>query len=190
MRRAVPYLIGAFAVLAACGIGALAMVELGLFDVRASTPHSPLVAWATHTTMIHAVHDGAATLPPPSPFSAAEARAGFAIYDRDCVTCHGGPGVARAAWADGLTPSPPYLIDAPRHWTPRELYFIIANGVKMTAMPAWSTVHTPAELRQLVAFLEAQPNLTARDYLALRAEQASAPAVPAATAVAPPPGAR
>jgi mono/diheme cytochrome c family protein len=184
MRRLIPYLVGATLALAACGVGGLAVVQFGLFDVRASTPHSPVVAWATHTTMIHAVQKDAAGLAPLPPLTQDEARAGFALYDRDCVTCHGAPGIARAPWVDGLTPSPPYLVDAPRHWTARQLYFIVANGVKMTAMPAWSTVHSPAELRQLVAFLEAQPNLTQRDYLALRAA-ANAPAAPAAPAPGP-----
>lgn len=68
-----------------------------------------------------------------------------------------------------MTPSPPYLVDAPRHWTTAELYWIVGNGVKMTGMPAWSAVHSPDQLWDIVAFLEAQPYLTARDYAALRA---------------------
>ncbi|HEX4741149.1 MAG TPA: cytochrome c [Caulobacteraceae bacterium] len=168
MKRLVPYLIGAAATAAVFGVAALAIVEFGLFEVQASVPHSPLVAWATHTTMIHAVDRDAAAIPRLRPFTVAETEAGFRLYDRDCVACHGAPGVPREPWAAGMTPSPPYLIDAPRHWTSRQLNFIVSNGVKMTGMPAWSTVHSPAELRAIVAFLEAQPYLTARDYLRFR----------------------
>jgi mono/diheme cytochrome c family protein len=169
MRRwLIPILCGAAAVLGVGAVAALVVVEGGLFDVRASTPHSPLVAWATHTTMIRAAQRNAAAIAAPAAFTPAQTLAGFRLYDSDCVGCHGAPGVARAHWTDGMTPSPPYLVDAPRHWTRAELYWIVANGVKMTGMPAWSAVHSPDQLWEIVAFLEAQPDLTARDYAALR----------------------
>jgi mono/diheme cytochrome c family protein len=170
MRRwLIPFLCGAASLVALMAIGALVVVEAGLFDARASTPHSPLVAWATHTTMIRDAQRSARAVAPPATLTAAQTLAGFRLYDSDCVGCHGAPGVARAHWTDGMTPSPPYLIDAPRHWTRAQLYWIVGNGVKMTGMPAWSTVHSPDQLWQIVAFLEAQPYLTARDYVALRA---------------------
>jgi mono/diheme cytochrome c family protein len=170
MRRwLVPFLCGGAAVLALGAAGGLTVVETGLFDVRASTPHSPPVAWATHTTMIHAAQRGAAAIAAPSAFTPAQTLAGFRLYDADCVGCHGAPGVARDHWTDGMTPSPPYLVDAPRHWTTAELYWIVGNGVKMTGMPAWNAIHSPDQLWDIVAFLRAQPYLTARDYAALRA---------------------
>ena len=92
----------------------------------------------------------------------------FGIFDEDCVACHGAPGIARAHWTDGLTPSPPYLVDAPRHWTAPEFYWIVANGVKMTAMPAWSVTRSRGQIWDVVAFLEAQPYLSQHDYAALR----------------------
>jgi mono/diheme cytochrome c family protein len=175
MRRwLIPFLGGGAAVLALGAIGGLVVVETGLFDVRASAPHSAPVAWATHTTMIHAEHRFAAALTPSATLTAAQTLAGFRLYDSDCVGCHGAPGVARYHWTQGMTPSPPYLVDAPRHWTRAELYSIAADGVKMTGMPAWSAVHSPDQLWDIVAFLEAQPYLTARDYAALRAGQPQA----------------
>ena len=170
MRRSlITFVAGSVSVLVLLGVGALGVVGLGAFDVRASSPHSPLVAWAAHTTMIHAAEHGAASIHPPPAFTPAEVVAGFRDYDEDCVVCHGAPGVARAHWTDGLTPSPPYLIDAPRHWTPAQLDWIICNGVKMTAMPSWSATRSPGQIWDIVAFLEAQPYLTTRDYAQLRA---------------------
>ncbi len=83
--------------------------------------------------------------------------------------CHGGSGVARAAWVQGLTPTPPYLLDAPRRWTPAQLYWIVGQGIKMTAMPAWRLTRTQGEAWNLVAFLEILPYLSARDYARMRA---------------------
>ena len=42
-------ILGAGGAFAAMGAGGLITVEAGLFDARASTPHDPFTAWATHT---------------------------------------------------------------------------------------------------------------------------------------------
>jgi mono/diheme cytochrome c family protein len=175
MRPVLVFIAGGVAAMAAVALVGLAVIETGAFDARASTPHDPLTAWATHTTMIHSVEHGAASVRPPARFGGDEVREGFRLYDRDCVGCHGAPGLARDGWANGLNPSPPYLVDAPRHWTRAQLYWVVRNGVKMTAMPAWSTVHTDPELWDLVAFLEAQPYLSSAQYQRMRlAEQTAA----------------
>ncbi|HZZ88550.1 MAG TPA: cytochrome c [Caulobacteraceae bacterium] len=170
-----PYVAGLATALVLLALAGLVVVETGAFDVRASTPHSPIVAWATHTTMIHAAGRGAAGVRPPAAFTPADVVAGFRLYDEDCVACHGAPGIARARWTDGLTPSPPYLVDAPRRWSRRELYWIVANGVKMTAMPAWEESRSSRQIWQVVAFLESQPYLSAADYARLRAAQTPRP---------------
>jgi mono/diheme cytochrome c family protein len=169
MRRwFVPFVLGAVALVVAIVIGGVVAVETGSYDVRASTPHLAPVAWAAHTTMIRAAQRDSATVRPPPMLTPAQTLDGARLYDQDCVGCHGAPGVARDHWTDGMTPSPPYLVDAPRHWTKAELYWIVSNGVKMTGMPAWSAVHSPDQIWDIVAFLEAQPDLTASDYALLR----------------------
>jgi len=163
------FLLGCGAAVASIAVAALAVVEGGLFDVAASSPHSPLVAWATHATMIHSVRlrSRGEQLPAPSTDAV---NLGFREYEKDCVTCHGGPGIARAPWVDGMTPTPPYLLDASRLWSAPELFWIVKNGVKMTGMPAWGATKSDREIRDLVAFLEALPALSAEDYRKMRAE--------------------
>lgn len=159
--------------LASVGLVALAVVCFGVFDTTASTPHPPLIAWATHVTMENAVRRNADRMPPPPRFTGADTERGFAIYDADCAVCHGGPGLARAPWISGMTPAPPYLLDAARHWTPNQLYWIVRNGVRMTGMPAWDQTLTPADDWDLVAFLEALPGWSAADYARARTAQAA-----------------
>jgi mono/diheme cytochrome c family protein len=149
-------------------LAALLVVETGLFDARASTPHDPLTAWATHTTMIHSVERGSAKITAPTAFTPAQTQAGFRIYDAECVACHGAPAMDRVSWAKGLNPSPPYLLDAARQWSPGELYRIIRDGVKMTAMPAWDTTLSDAQVWDCVGFLEALPYLSAADLARMR----------------------
>ncbi len=162
------FVAGAAALGAVMAVGGLVVVQLGLFDTRASTPHGPILAWATHTTFVHAAQRAAGRISVPAQFTPAEVEAGFKDYDASCAACHGGPGLARADWTQGLNPSPPYLVSTARNWTPGELYWVVKNGVKMTAMPAWGTVRSDGQVWDLVAFLEALPYLSADDYTRMR----------------------
>ena len=145
------------------GAGALAVIECGLFDATATKPHSALVAWATHTAFLTSVRRRAGEAPPVQ-YDAAQVADGFVLYKAHCVMCHGGPGVARADWVAGMNPTPPYIIDAARRFTAPQLYWIVSRGVKMTGMPAWRGVQTPAQTRDVVAFLEGLPYLSKDDY--------------------------
>ncbi|HEY5289366.1 MAG TPA: cytochrome c [Caulobacteraceae bacterium] len=159
---------GGVCALAAIGIGALVVVEGGLFNATASTPHIPIVAVAAHTAFIRSVEVRAEGIKTPAHFTAVEVKAGFRDYDASCSSCHGAPGVSNAGWAHTMTPPPPYLEDAARRWRPRELYWIVGQGVKMTAMPAWAEVRSKDQVWDLVAFLEALPYLSAADYARMR----------------------
>jgi mono/diheme cytochrome c family protein len=139
------------------------VLATGAFDARAITPHYPPVAWVTHAAMIRAVQVRAPKAQPPP----GDARHGAQLFAADCAVCHGAPGVARAAWANGMTPDPPYLLDAARRWTAPQLQLIVRDGVKMTGMPAWGRALSAQDLADVTAFLEALPSLTARDYAAL-----------------------
>jgi mono/diheme cytochrome c family protein len=152
------------AILAAC-----LFIRSGLFDVAASKPHSALIYWIVKTTMIHSVKRHARGISPPAPFTAAQAAAGFCAFETHCVMCHGALSVGRQTWVNGMTPDPPYLADAPQRWTPGELFWIIRNGVKMTAMPAWQTRLSERDTWNLVAFLEGPPNRQPGVYVRMRA---------------------
>jgi len=152
------------------GLAGLLVVYAGLFDARASTPHDPLTAWATHTTMVHYMRRASPASAPSPTFTPAQTLAGFRAYEADCEVCHGGPGVAHAHWVDGMNPSPPYLLDQSHRWTPNQLFWIVKNGVKMTGMPAWGATQTDADVWNLVAFLEAMPYLAPADYQNMRTE--------------------
>ncbi len=87
------------------GAGALAVVEGGLFDATATTPHGPLVPWATHIAFLTSARRRASDAA-PAHYDAAEVTDGLALYQSQCVMCHGGPGVARTDWVSGMNPTP------------------------------------------------------------------------------------
>jgi cytochrome c553 len=59
------------------------------------------------------------------------------------------------------------LSDAVRRWTPRELFWIVKNGLKYTGMPAWVAPHRDDEVWAIVAFLRRLPELDEATYGAL-----------------------
>jgi mono/diheme cytochrome c family protein len=160
---------GGATALVVAAAGGLVVVYSGIFDAAATTPHLPFIAWATHTTMKNSVRWRAEPIRAPAAFTQAQVIAGLRDYDQNCAACHGGPGVSRARWASAMTPTPSYLLDAARRWTAPQLDWIVAHGVKMTAMPGWSEVRSNAQVWDLVAFLEALPSLSPSDYARLRA---------------------
>ena len=134
-------------------LAVLATIEFGLFDPSAMKQHGPIVSWAVHTTFIHATERAEKGAVAP-PLTHQQAVAGFSLYVDHCQVCHGGWGAARAPWVAGINPTPPFLLDARRRWTAPELHRIVADGVKMTAMPAWRLTLPDSDIWNLVAFLE------------------------------------
>jgi len=169
MRRWIWLLGGVVLTLAMLGAGSLMVVGEGLFDARASTPHDFVTAWATHTTMVNFMKRTAHDVHPPAAFTAAETVAGLHLYEQQCMECHGGPGVARAVWVQGMNPSPPFLLDASRRWSRGQLFWVVKNGVKMTGMPAWGLTEDDGRIWDLVAFLEAMPQMKPADFQKARA---------------------
>ena len=104
----------------------------------------------------------------PRSFTPDRLYAGFRAYDSECAMCHGAPGVDRARWVKGMTPPPPYLLDAARVWSRKDLYWIVGRGVKMTGMPAWRATRSDADVWNVVGFLEMLPCISAYDYQQLR----------------------
>jgi mono/diheme cytochrome c family protein len=156
-------------VAAATGVAAW-MVFGGGFDASANQQHLRPVAWATHTAMRSWAEKRAKEVRPPGPFTQAQLRAGAREYEQRCIACHGGPAVARAKWASAMIPTPPYLVDTSRHWSRAELYVVIHDGIKMTAMPAWGELEPEEDIWNVVAFLEALPTLSSDEFARMRAE--------------------
>jgi mono/diheme cytochrome c family protein len=143
-------------------------VRSGIYDVGASKRHSKFTEWITHDTMVHSVRKEARGIVPPATTSASQLAAGFCSYETHCVACHGAAAVPREAWVSGLEPQPPYLLDVTQRFTPSELFWIVRNGIKMTAMPAWQETMSERETWDVVAFLETMPKMNSADYLRLR----------------------
>lgn len=78
---------------------------------------------------------------------------GFAHYNEMCVTCHGGPGLSPDELSRGIFPSPPEFYKLDKLPEPAEAFWVIKNGIKFTAMPAFGPTHDDQKIWAITAFL-------------------------------------
>jgi mono/diheme cytochrome c family protein len=168
------FIAGFLAALVLLAIAGAASVYSGAYDVAASSPHSKLERLILNATMMHSVTARADTVESPPTFNDEMVRDGFEHYDEMCTVCHAGPGIEQSEISKGLNPPAPDLSDAVKAWTPRQLFWIVKHGVKMTAMPSFGATHTDEEVWSIVAFIEKLPGMSAERYRQLKQETPSA----------------
>lgn len=139
----------------------LIVVYSGLYNVAADRPHAGIVRWLLSTTMERSVEQHAKGLNAPEQVSVAE---GAVHFSRNCVMCHGGPGVEKSEAGKGLNPDAPDLARTAPEWTLNDVYWIADHGVKMTGMPGFSHTHTEQQLWALAYFVKQLPQLTPAEY--------------------------
>lgn len=159
------------ATLGVAGFGALlvaaAIVWFGFYDVAASTKHSSPVEWLLHFVMQRSVAAHAPELQVPDLSDPTLILRGALHYSTGCAACHGAPGQLASPIAQQMTPVPPALYGAWKDFDPSQLFWIIQNGVKLTAMPAWPAPQRSDEIWAMVAFVEHLRDLTTPDYVGL-----------------------
>lgn len=161
-------LLGAAATMAALALAAAAvggaMVFGGFYDVAATQQHWQPTYDVLETAMRHSVRHQARAIEEPPLADEAMALRGAGCFRDRCVECHGAPGVAPGEPGKGMQPLPGPLVDARRHWRPRELYWVTRHGIRMSGMPAWEFRLQDQELWEIVAFLQRLPDLNATQY--------------------------
>ena len=157
------------AVLAALGLGAVAFVYSGLYDISATDQHLPPTFHAMKKAMERSVERRAKDIAVPDLGSPAQLERGLAIFRSHCVQCHGAPGVAPEPFALALRPLPTPLVRSGRDRGPAYLFWIVKFGIKMTGMPSWEFRMEEDDMWAVVAFLQKLPHLSPAEYQAMRA---------------------
>jgi mono/diheme cytochrome c family protein len=159
-------IIGILAILTA--VGAAVFFFGGFYSVAATAEEPGIVKWAlirVRTASIdrHATDQPSAKLDDPALVQAG-ARA-FAA--RGCINCHGAPGVDWAKFSEGLRPDPPDLKDLVKDREPRQLFWVVKNGINMTGMPGFGLIGAEdKEIWSIVAFLKKLPGVSEPDFKA------------------------
>lgn len=132
----------------------LGYFRLGMAPVATSANAMPferkLAQWDLHARIDR-------EMPHSVPIAASEDnfRNGAHLYRIHCAICHGLPGQALAPIGKGEFPKPPHLFkghgvtDDP----PGETYWKVANGIRLTGMPAFSGALSEDEMWQISLML-------------------------------------
>jgi mono/diheme cytochrome c family protein len=150
-----------------------AVLRSGWYHIGATRQHFQIVHTVLEQGMRDSVRHHARAVVVPDLTSPQQVRRGAALYRDNCAQCHGGPGFAQSNWGKSMQPLPGPLVDATRHWSAGELYWITRNGIKMSGMPAWEYHLADADLWALVAFMQRLPALTPKAYDDITAREAA-----------------
>lgn len=151
-----------FALVVLAGLAAAAGYT-GLYNVAADDPHWSVTQRALQLVRQRSIEKRATDVTPPGDLGdARRVLGGAGEYAEMCQSCHLAPGVEDTELRRGLNPKPPGLAHV--RLDPREAFWIVKHGVKMTGMPAWGATHSDEVLWNIVAFLERLPHLDAKGY--------------------------
>lgn len=145
-------------------IGGFLFAWSGLFNIAASSGHWAITEWFLHFAMRQSVETHAMGIETPPLDDPAMVAKGAGHFEAGCAPCHGTPGHRPNPVANGMTPTPPHLVDHVASWEPKELFWIVKHGVKYTGMPAWPALHRDDEVWAMTAFLTRLPDLDPDGY--------------------------
>jgi mono/diheme cytochrome c family protein len=119
-------------------VGAYLYFAGGYAPVATSAPPMPFEKMLAHKALDARL---AKEMPKAVPMEPTEANflAGAVLYKEQCAVCHGLPGSSKTAIAAGMFPRPPQLLQGKgvTDDEPAETYWKVANGIRLTGMPAF-----------------------------------------------------
>jgi len=165
------------AVLAALlAVGGFLFAASGVIPIEASSGHYRITAWLLNFAMRRSVATHTLGKGPPALEEPWLVLKGAGQYESACRPCHGSPGGRQPRVARAMTPAPPLLgPETIMAWEAEALFYIVKHGIKFTGMPAWPSQQRDDEVRAMVAFLRALPDLDAEAYRRLVHGDAAAP---------------
>jgi mono/diheme cytochrome c family protein len=158
-------LIGLLGILGAIGAG---VYFFGGYYSISGTPEDPaIIKWALGHVRDASIARHAKESPPTSLDDPALVQAGARAFSaRGCANCHGAPGVTWAKFSEGLRPDPPDLKEVAND-DPKDLFWVIKNGINMTGMPSFGRIEVPdQEIWTIVAFIKKLPTVTEANFKA------------------------
>ena len=148
-------LIGALGIIFVTIVTVSLLAMIGLLPVNADTRPGKLETWIAKKVLHASVKRQAQPQSNPLSFNASNLVAGIKLYADNCLVCHGASDGKTSNIAQGLYQKAPQLAkhgveDDPEGRT----YWVIAHGIRLTGMPAFSATLDKNQLWQLSMFLK------------------------------------
>jgi len=156
------FILGIIFTLVCIAAGAYIYFAGGYAPVATSAPAMPFEKMLAKKALDALIEKFA---PKNAPIQADEAayQAGAGIYKMHCAVCHGLPGAPQTPIAKGEYPKPPQLFM--RHGVTDdpagETYWKVANGIRLTGMPAFSQSLSETQMWQVSLLLKNADKLPA-----------------------------
>lgn len=91
--------------------------------------------------------------------SEASANSGQVLFSIECATCHGKDGRSPTHIGQSMYPRVPDLGSTDvQSWSDPQLFWIIANGVRLSGMPGFRKFNTDEQLWHLVHYIRTLPS--------------------------------
>ena len=168
--------------LAAAGLAAIlvavAVIYSGIYNLAATTPHPQYLTHILHYTFRRAVQHQANDTPPADLDTPSRIAVGATHFAQVCANCHGAPGIGQSPIALAMTPRPPSLQRQISELSDPQIFWVLKNGVKYSAMPGWPTQVRDDEIWNMVAFVRKLPAMRYAQYRALAFGDAPATRLP------------
>jgi mono/diheme cytochrome c family protein len=142
--------------------GVAAFVCSGVYNIGADDHHTKPVYALMQALRERSIEHHAKDIVVPNLDDPQLILKGAGQYAAMCTGCHLAPGMAENEMRPGMYPKPPQL--SKFRPDPREAFWVIKHGVKMSAMPAWGSSHDDATIWSMVAFLQKLPDMTPAQY--------------------------
>jgi mono/diheme cytochrome c family protein len=154
-----------------------AYLRFGSLPVATSDAAFPMERKLTHMALDARI-DRDMVKTPPIAADAATFTAGAQVYRQQCASCHGFVG-KDSDFAKGMYPRAPQLFEKHRDGVvgvsddpPGETQWKVANGIRLTGMPAYKSVLSPTEIWQVSLLLANADKLPADTLQSLQAPPA------------------
>lgn len=162
MKKRTEYLAVVVVVLVAIGTGLGVFAWSGLYNIGADDPHWNLTFRIMQSVRDRSIHVRSENIKVPNLDDPQLILKGAGQYAAMCTSCHLAPGMANSEIRPGLYPQPPILWQV--RVDPRDVFWVIKHGIKMSAMPAWGGSHDDGTIWSMVAFLQKLPGMTPEQY--------------------------
>lgn len=158
-------LLGAAVLIVIAGLGILSWVGYQLFTTGFSAKTEPhaLEIWMARQIRHLAIPIDKRNLTNPVPLTAEVRREGRAHFADHCAVCHANDGSGQTPIGKNVYPKAPDLrLRETQSMSDGELFWVIHNGIRFTAMPAWGAGEPEKDLDswKLVHFMRHLPQLT------------------------------
>ena len=148
------------------GAAILAIVWLFVLpriDWSADKTPSSVEIGAANAVLIRSIAHNAGDAANPLQSTPENLKAAKTEYEEHCAACHAVDGGARNGFEADFYPPVAKLTGDIQKLSDSEIYFIVAKGIRYTAMPAFEKNHSPDDIWRTVLWVRHLANLTPQE---------------------------